>query len=77
MRQVPSVKAFFDEASNTISYVVVDPVTKKTAIIDPVLDFDYASGTIFYSHADEIISYVKAEGLDVDWLIETHVHADH
>ena len=75
--QVPSVKAFFDEASNTISYVVVDPTTKQAAIIDPVLDFDYASGTIYYHHADEIIAHVNSEALDVVWLIETHVHADH
>jgi glyoxylase-like metal-dependent hydrolase (beta-lactamase superfamily II) len=73
----PDVKAFFDHDSNTISYVVTDPATKKAAIIDSVLDFDYASGTISYDHADMIIDYVTTQNLDVEWLIETHVHADH
>jgi len=73
----PNVKAFFDHDSNTVSYVVTDPATKKAAIIDSVLDFDYASGTISYDHADMIIDYVTTQNLDVEWLIETHVHADH
>lgn len=75
--KTPEVKAFFDSDSNTVSYVVTDPETKKAAIIDSVLNFDYASGTIAYDHADMIIAYVKAQALDVEWLIETHVHADH
>ena len=75
--KAPKVKAFFDNDSNTISYVVTDPATKKAAIIDSVLDFDYASGTISYDHADMIIEYVTTQKLDVEWLIETHVHADH
>ena len=75
--KAPEVRAFFDSDSNTVSYVVTDPATKKAAIIDSVLDFDYASGTIAYDHADMIIAYVKAQALDVEWLIETHVHADH
>ena len=75
--KAPEVKAFFDSDSNTVSYVVTDPATKKAAIIDSVLDFDYASGTIAFDHADMIIAYVKAQALDVEWLIETHVHADH
>ena len=73
----PDVKAFFHHDSNTVSYVVTDPATKKAAIIDSVLDFDYASGTISYDHADMIIDYVTTQNLDVEWLIETHVHADH
>ncbi len=74
----PVVKAFFDKDSNTISYVVSDAATGKAAVIDSVLDFDYASGNgITYDHADEIIAYIKAEGLETEWLIETHVHADH
>ena len=76
-RKAPEVKAFFDSDSNTVSYVVTDPATKKAAIFDSVLDFDYASGTIAYDHADMIIAYVNAQALDVEWLIETHVHADH
>jgi len=75
--KAPKVKAFFDNDSNTISYVVTDPATKKAAIIDSVMDFDYASGTISYDHADMIIEYVTTQKLDVEWLIETHVHADH
>ena len=73
----PEVKAFFDNDSNTVSYVVTDPATKKAAIIDSVMDFDYASGTISYDHADMIIEYATTQKLDVEWLIETHVHADH
>ncbi|MFP4044264.1 MAG: MBL fold metallo-hydrolase [Rhodosalinus sp.] len=73
----PDVKAFFDEATNTISYIVRDPNGKAAAIIDSVLDFDYASGRTDTRSADEIIEYVKAEGLDPVWILETHVHADH
>ena len=75
--KAPEVKAFFDNDSNTVSYVATDPATKKAAIIDSVMDFDYASGTISYDHADMIIEYVTTQKLDVEWLIETHVHADH
>ena len=75
--KAPEVKAFFDNDSNTVSYVVTDPATKKAAIIDSVMGFDYASGTISYDHADMIIEYVTTQKLDVEWLIETHVHADH
>ena len=75
--KAPEVTAFFDNDSNTVSYVVTDPATKKAAIIDSVMDFDYASGTISYDHADMIIEYVTTQKLDVEWLIETHVHADH
>ena len=73
----PEVRAFFDHDSNTVSYVVSDPTTKKAAIIDSVMGFDYASGTIGYEHADMIIDYVTTRKLEVEWLIETHVHADH
>ncbi|MBY6155498.1 MBL fold metallo-hydrolase [Vannielia litorea] len=73
----PEVKAFFDEATNTISYVVKDPASSHCAVIDSVMDIDYAAGRITYDNADEIIAYVQDNGLTVDWLIETHVHADH
>ncbi|TFF27568.1 MBL fold metallo-hydrolase [Jiella endophytica] len=73
----PAVKGFFDPATNTISYVVKDPASNACAIVDSVMDIDYAAGRISYGHADEIIAYVEATGLEVDWLIETHVHADH
>ena len=72
-----NIEGFFDEETSTISYVVYDIKSKKCAIIDSVLDFDFSSGTIDYHNADKIISYVKKEKLDVEWLIETHVHADH
>ena len=73
----PDVKAFFDPATNTISYVVKDPASNACAIVDSVMDIDYAAGRITYDHADEIIDYVQQNGLSVEWLIETHVHADH
>lgn len=73
----PLVTAFFDNATNTISYVVQDPAGKAAAIIDSVLDFDYSSGRTDTASADEIIAYVQKEGLEVQWLLETHVHADH
>ena len=73
----PEVKAFFDEATITISYVVTDPETKKCAVIDSLLDFDQASGRTNTKSADELIAWVKAEGLTCDWIIDTHVHADH
>lgn len=73
----PEVKGFFDSATNTISYVVKDPGSNACAIVDSVMDIDYAAGRITYDHADQLIAYVKAQGLTLDWLIETHVHADH
>ncbi len=73
----PEVTAFFDPATNTISYVVKDPASNACAIVDCVMDIDYAAGRITYDHADEIIDFVRKNGLKVEWLIETHVHADH
>ncbi|MEX0971601.1 MAG: MBL fold metallo-hydrolase [Paracoccaceae bacterium] len=73
----PKVQAFFDEATNTVSYVVMDPGSKACAIVDSVLDFDYASGHTDTRSADAIVAYVKEHGLDVEWLLESHVHADH
>ena len=73
----PDVKAFFDEATFTISYVVTDPETKTCAVIDSLLDFDQASGRTNTKSADELIAWVKAEGLTCEWIIDTHVHADH
>ena len=73
----PEVNAFFDEATNTISYVVKDPASNACAVVDSVMDIDYAAGRITYDHADEMIAYIEAEGLKLEWLIETHVHADH
>lgn len=76
-RQHPHVTAFFDEATNTVSYVVRDPASKACAVIDSVLDFDYAAGRISHESADRIIAHIRTEGLTLEWLIETHVHADH
>jgi glyoxylase-like metal-dependent hydrolase (beta-lactamase superfamily II) len=73
----PEVKGFFDPATNTISYVVKDPGSPACAIVDSVMDIDYAAGRITYDHADEIIAHIRTQGLTLDWLIETHVHADH
>lgn len=73
----PEVTAFFDPATNTISYVVRDPASRACAVIDSVMDIDYAAGRIAYDHADAIIAFVRRHGLEVEWLIETHAHADH
>ncbi|MFK5998577.1 MAG: MBL fold metallo-hydrolase [Rhodobacterales bacterium] len=77
MAQKPEVEAFFDEATNTISYVVKDPDTNACAVIDSVMDIDMAAGAITYQHADRIIDYIRKNDLDLQWIIETHVHADH
>ncbi len=73
----PKVHAFFDEATNTITYVVQEPEGRACAIVDSVLDFDYASGRTDTRSADAVIDFVTREGLKVDWILETHVHADH
>lgn len=73
----PEVKAFFDEATFTVSYVVSDPASGRAAIIDPVLDFDPASGRTSTASADKVVAFVKENKLTIDWILETHVHADH
>lgn len=73
----PDVTAFFDRDTNTVSYVAKDPNGTSCAIIDSVLDFDFASGHTNTKSADEVIAFVKDKGLKVEWLLETHVHADH
>ena len=73
----PQVTAFFDEATFTVTYVVADPETKGAAIIDPVLDFEPASGRTSTASADKLVDFVANHGLTVDWILETHVHADH
>ncbi|WP_375264432.1 MBL fold metallo-hydrolase [Planktotalea sp.] len=73
----PDVSAHFDEATNTITYIVKDPHSTHCAIIDSVMDIDYAAGRITYEAADRLIAEIKDRGLTVDWIIETHVHADH
>ena len=73
----PEVKAFFDPDTNTISYVVKDPGSTSCAVVDSVMDIDYAAGRITYGHADAIIAWIQQNGLKLEWIIETHVHADH
>jgi glyoxylase-like metal-dependent hydrolase (beta-lactamase superfamily II) len=73
----PEVTAFFDAQTNTVSYVVKDPSSRACAIVDSVMDIDYAAGRIAYHSADEMVAFVREHGLEVEWLIETHVHADH
>ncbi len=73
----PDVKAFFDEATNTISYVVREPQGSACAIVDSVLDYDPAAGRTDTSSADAVIAWVKEQGLTVAWILESHVHADH
>lgn len=77
MQQKPWVKSFFDHASNTFSYVVTDPITRQCAIIDSVLDFDPTYACTSTTQADRIIDYVQNNQLAVQWILETHVHADH
>ena len=73
----PEVAGFYDAETATISYVVKDPRSKACAIVDSVMDIDYAAGRISYKSADVLIDYVRSNGLEVEWLIETHAHADH
>ena len=73
----PRVAAFFDEATNSVSYLVADPATGAAAVIDSLLDFDSASGRITTVSADRILTHARDEGFDIHWILETHVHADH
>ncbi|WP_107495784.1 MBL fold metallo-hydrolase [Thalassobius sp. I31.1] len=77
MEVTPDVTAFFDPATNTISYVVKDPASKACAVVDSVMDIDYAAGRITSENADKIITFIQDNGLELAWQIETHVHADH
>jgi len=73
----PTVTGFFDEATNTVTFVVKDPASPACAIVDSVLDFDYSSGRTDTASADRVIAYVRDQGLSCEWILETHVHADH
>ncbi|NWG47299.1 MAG: MBL fold metallo-hydrolase [Alphaproteobacteria bacterium] len=73
----PEVTSFFDEATYTITHVVADPKTRRAAIIDPVLDYDPKSGRTATRSADRVIAHVREAGLTIDWILETHAHADH
>lgn len=76
-QNIPVIKAFFDPATYTVTYVVHDVATKCAAIIDSVFDFDPASGRTSFDSADQVIAYVNKQGLKIEWLLETHAHADH
>jgi glyoxylase-like metal-dependent hydrolase (beta-lactamase superfamily II) len=75
--KAPIVTKFFHQQTNSFSYVVTDPATKDCVVIDPVLDYEQASGTISTSFAKQIVEYIKEHNLDTKWIFETHVHADH
>lgn len=77
MSMIPQIKTYFDEPTNTFTYIVRDPSSKACAVIDSVLDMDYAAGRISYEAADEVIEEILKSDWDLQWLIETHVHADH
>ena len=77
MAVTPEVTGFFDPATNTISYIVKDPASNACAVVDSVMDIDYAAGRITYAHADAMIAHIRDHGLRLEWIIETHVHADH
>jgi len=74
---VPEIRAFFDEPTNTVSYLVWDPGERRGVVIDPVLDFDPASGTVDDGSIEELLQAADDEGIAIEWVLETHVHADH
>jgi glyoxylase-like metal-dependent hydrolase (beta-lactamase superfamily II) len=73
----PYIQAFFDETTNTVSYLVADPATSRAAVIDPVLDYEHRSGKASVRSADAILKAAAEHGLHIDWILETHAHADH
>ena len=73
----PHIQSFFDPATFTVTHVLFDPVTLRAAVIDPVLDYDPKSGRTSYASVHKVIDFVEHKGLTVDWLLETHAHADH
>ncbi len=77
MGPTPDITAFFHEPTNTVSYLVADPSTRAAAVIDPVLDFDLASGEVGTASADALLAIAAEQGLEIRWVLETHAHADH
>lgn len=71
------IQAFFDPKTSTVTYVVADPATRRAAVIDPVLDYDFKSGRTSTASADQVVAWVREQGLQIDWILETHAHADH
>lgn len=76
-RHVPVIRAFFDEPTNTVSYLVFDAGAKRAAVVDPVLDYDHRTGKATTKSADAILDAAQQDGLTIDWVLETHAHADH
>src|SRR5215510_10538314 len=77
MSAAPVIRAFFNEPTNTVSYLVSDPVTRRAAVVDPVLDFDHRTGKASARSAEAILVAAVADQLAIDWVLETHAHADH
>ena len=77
MTAKPIIHPFFDKPTNTVSYLVADPETKRAAVIDPVLDYDHSSGKGSVKSADAILAKAAEEGFKIEWVLETHAHADH
>ncbi|NJN83036.1 MAG: MBL fold metallo-hydrolase, partial [Caldilineaceae bacterium] len=73
----PEIQAFFDETTNTITYLLIDPDTREAAIVDPVLDYDHRSGRAGVESANRVLEAVRLAGAEVKWILETHAHADH
>lgn len=77
MQSQPHIQAFFDEPTNTVTYLVSDPQTRQAAVIDPVLDYDHRSGKVSTASADRVLEKARDDGLAIVWVLETHAHADH
>jgi len=77
MPAAPTIQAFFDEPTNTVSYLLSDPATARAAVIDPVLDYDHRTGKASAKSADAILNVAAAGNLTIEWVLETHAHADH
>jgi glyoxylase-like metal-dependent hydrolase (beta-lactamase superfamily II) len=73
----PIIHSFFDKLSNTVTYIVADPATKRAAVIDPVFDYDHATGKTSIASVEAVLKKAHDEGFSIDWVLETHVHADH
>src|SRR5438046_4570754 len=72
-----TIQAFFDDNTGTVTYVIADDATKHAAVVDPVLDFDFKSGRTSGEQAQKVLAHVRERGLTVEWILETHAHADH
>ena len=77
MQSAAQIQAFFEEATNTVTYLVSDPATRQAIVIDPVLDYDHRSGKVSTTSADQVLAAAAAQALEVAWILETHAHADH